>query len=61
MTQNGANLTEVSCAGVKRAIEQFADGDKDPVSGRFTSISAAFDFFGVRAFVVRPEQQGVAQ
>ena len=61
MTQNGANLTEVSCAGIKRAIERMADGYKDPATGRYTAISSAFDFFGVRAFVIHPEQQATAQ
>lgn len=61
MTQNGANLTEVSCAGVKQAIDRLADGYKDPATGRYTAISAAFDFFGVRAFIIHPERQASAQ
>jgi hypothetical protein len=57
MTQNGANLTGVSCPGVKQAIERLADGYRDKRTGRFTAISSAYNFFGVRAFVVGPEAQ----
>ena len=52
MTQNGANLTGVSCPGVRRALDQLADGYRDPRTGRFTAISSAFNFIGVRAFIV---------
>jgi len=52
MTQNGANLTGVSCPGVKAAIERYADGYRDPRTGKFTAISSAYNFFGVRAYIV---------
>jgi hypothetical protein len=58
MTQNGANLTGVSCPGVRQAIDRLADGYKDPATGRFTAISSAYHFFGVRAFVIAPETAG---
>lgn len=51
MTQNGANLTGVSCPGVYQAIHRLADGYRDPRTGRFTAISSAYNFVGVRAFV----------
>jgi len=51
MTQNGANLTSVSCPGVYRALHRFADGYRDPRTGRYTAISSAYGFTGVRAFV----------
>ena len=54
MTQNGANLTGVSCPGVKQAIDRLADGYRDPKTGRYTAISSAYNFFGVRAFIVEP-------
>jgi hypothetical protein len=56
MTQNGANLTGVSCPGVLQAIDRLADGYRDPKSGRFTAISSAYHFFGVRAFVLPGER-----
>ena len=56
MTQNGANLTGVSCPGVKRAIDRLADGYKDKKTGRYTAISSAFNFYGVRAFIVQPKE-----
>lgn len=51
MTQNGANLSRVSCPGVRQAIDRFADGYRDPRTGRFTAISSALSFQGVQAFV----------
>lgn len=56
MTQNGANLTRVSCPGVRKAIDHFADGYRDARTGRFTAISSAHDFVGVRAFLAKPDQ-----
>ncbi|SNS30671.1 hypothetical protein SAMN06295912_10461 [Sphingomonas laterariae] len=51
MTVNGANLSRVSCPGVRQAIDKLADGYRDPRTGRFTAISSALGFFGVAAFV----------
>ncbi|WP_449469040.1 hypothetical protein [Sphingobium chungangianum] len=56
MTQNGANLTRVSCPGIRKAIDRFADGYRDPRTGRFTAISSAYDFVGVKAFLAAPSQ-----
>lgn len=56
MTQNGANLTRISCPGIRKAIDRLADGYRDPRTGRFTAISSAHDFVGVRAFLVTPNQ-----
>lgn len=53
MTQNGANVTGVSCPGVRRAVERLADGYPDGRTGRNTAISTAHDFVGVRAFIVK--------
>ncbi len=52
MTQNGANLTGVSCPGVYQAVNRLADGYRDPKTGRHTAISTAYNFVGVRAFVI---------
>ena len=52
MTQNGANLTGVSCPGVYQAVNRLADGYRDPKTRRYTAISSAYNFVGVRAFVV---------
>lgn len=61
MTQNGANLSRVSCPGVRLAIDRFADGYRDPKSGRYSAISSAYDFVGVRAFLVAPQQVAQAE
>lgn len=52
MTQNGANLTGVSCPGVYQAVNRLADGYRDAKTGRYTAISSAYNFVGVRAFVI---------
>ena len=52
MTQNGANLTGVSCPGVKQAIDRLADGYYDKRTRHYTAISSAYNFVGVRAFIV---------
>lgn len=51
MTINGANLSRVSCPGVRQAIDKLADGYRDPGTGRNTAISSALGFVGVAAFV----------
>lgn len=56
MTQNGANLSQVSCPGIRRAIDRLADGYRDPKTGRYSAISSAYDFIGVRAFLAMPQQ-----
>lgn len=56
MTQVGANVNGLSCPGLRRAIDRLADGYRDPQTGRYTAISTAMNFVGVRAFAVRPAQ-----
>jgi hypothetical protein len=60
MTVNGANLSRVSCPGVRQAIDKLADGYRDPKNGRFTAISSALGFFGVAAFVNEPASPAAA-
>lgn len=59
MTQNGADLSGVSCPGVRQAIDRLADGFKDRRTGRYTAISSAYQFFGVPAFVI-PDSRAIA-
>jgi len=61
MTMNGANLSGLSCPGVRQAIDKLADGYRDPKMGRYTAISSAYGFKGVRAFVAQPQQIAQAQ
>jgi hypothetical protein len=61
MTQNGADLSGVSCPGVRQAIDRLADGYKDRRTGRYTAISSAYQFFGVPAFVIRDERAFAAR
>lgn len=59
MTQNGSILTQISCPGVRQAIDRMADGYRDPRTKRYTAISSAHGFKGVRAFVA-PQQTAQA-
>ncbi|ANI79951.1 hypothetical protein [Sphingobium sp. EP60837] len=61
MTQNGANLSRLTCPGIRLAIDRLADGYRDPKTGKYTAISSAYHFFGVRAFVVPPQQTARAE
>lgn len=61
MTQNGANLSALSCPGVWNAIHRLADGYRDRKSGRFTAISSAYSFTGVRAFAVPPPAENASR
>lgn len=57
MSQAGANVNGISCPGLRRALDQVADGYLDPKTKTFTAISAAMKFVGVRAFAIQPEQR----
>lgn len=46
------SLLHVPCVATYQALQQYADGIPDPVTGRNTGISAAFNFVGVPAFVI---------
>ncbi|WP_380879358.1 hypothetical protein ACFB49_21780 [Sphingomonas sp. DBB INV C78] len=60
MTINGANLSRVSCPGVRQAIDKLADGYRDPKSRRNTAISSALGFVGVAAFINDRPATGIA-
>jgi hypothetical protein len=61
MTQNGANLSGISCPAVRQAIDRRADGFKDPDTGRFTAISTGMGFFAAPAFIVGTPPSVIAQ
>jgi hypothetical protein len=56
MTQVGADANAISCPAVRKALEAFADGYRDPKTKRFTAISSALDFYGTKAFAVTPAE-----
>jgi hypothetical protein len=58
-TQNGADQTQISCPGLRAAVEKFADGVPDPKTGRFTALSSAVNFVGVPAYAMK--RQGAGQ
>ena len=43
-----------TCRGIFHALQQLADGDPDPATGRCTSISTQYHFQAIPAFVVEP-------
>jgi hypothetical protein len=52
-TANGAaRVLGYTCTGVYNALYQYADADKDPQSGRCTSISTQYRISAIPAFVV---------
>jgi hypothetical protein len=52
-TGNGAaQVLGHTCQGAYYALYQYADGDPDPQSGRFTSISTQYHITAIPAFVV---------
>jgi hypothetical protein len=61
LTHIAAGVTSISCPGVKRTSELLADGYRDKRTGRFTAISSAYNFVGVRAFVIKPRNQVASQ
>lgn len=61
MTQNGANLSGISCPAVRQAIDRHADGFKDSRTGRYTAISTGMGFFAAPAFIVDSPPTAVAQ
>lgn len=57
MTQAGANANGLSCPAMHKALATYADGYPDRRTGRPAAISAAYHFFGTKAFVVTAEQE----
>ncbi len=52
-TANGAaHVLGHTCQGAYNALQQYADGDPDPQTGRYTSISTQFHINAIPAFVV---------
>jgi len=52
-TANGAaRVLGHTCQGAYYALQQYADGDLDPQTGRYTSISTQYRITAIPAFVV---------
>lgn len=60
MTQDGSDQVGLSCVGVRQAIDKYADGYRDPKTGRFTAISSAMSFHAVPAFVIDQHRTTIA-
>lgn len=58
MTQAGANANGLSCPAMRRALDRFADGIPDARTRRATALSAAYHFYGSKAYVVTREEEG---
>lgn len=61
MTEAGVDANGISCPALRRTVERLADGYKDPRTHRFTAISSAMNFVGVRAFAVKAGERQVAE
>lgn len=53
------DTTGFTCQGIYRALHELADGDRDPETGRCTSISSQWRIRGMAAFVVDAETRSV--
>jgi hypothetical protein len=59
-TANGAaRVLGYSCPGIYHALQQYADGDRDPASGQCTSISTQYRLKAIPAFVVDVATQSI--
>ena len=59
-TANGAaRVLGYSCPGIYHALQQYADGHRDPASGQCTSISTQYRLKAIPAFVVDVATQSV--
>ena len=61
MTQAGANANGLSCPAMRQALVRYADGVPDPRTRKPTALSAAYNFYGTRAFVVTRDEEGTAR
>ena len=53
LTGNGAaRVLGYTCQGAYYALQKYADGDPDPATGRYTSISTQYRIKAIPAFVV---------
>ena len=59
--RNAAYNRGFMCAGLYHAMARVADGHPDPETGQCTSISTAFLFEAVPAFVIRPQLAAMAE
>lgn len=57
---NGAaRVLEYTCNGAYYALRRYADGNPDPATGRYTSISTQYRFKAIPAFVVDVKTESV--
>jgi hypothetical protein len=50
-TANWETGVGFQCPGIYNAVKRAADGLKDPITGEFNGLSAAYDVEGVPAFI----------
>ena len=55
------NRHKFSCPAIYVAAHELADGHRDPETGECTTLSSAFKFEAVRAFINRPDTQASAR
>jgi hypothetical protein len=51
------DATFTSCPALYQAVQKYADGYRDPKTGKCTALSAAFNVAGVAAFVSHPKSK----
>jgi hypothetical protein len=55
-TQANAEMIGFDCPSYVQAIHRLADGDKDPATGKCSSMSTSWDIAAIPAFVIHPEE-----
>ena len=60
-SNGGARVLGFTCPGIYQALNRYADGDPDPQTGRYTSISTQYHFKAIPAFVVDVKTESANQ
>ena len=54
--QASAEMVKYDCPSIYQAIRRYADGYKDPNTGKCTALSTAFQVEAIPAFIIHPEE-----
>jgi hypothetical protein len=54
--QASAEMVKYDCPSIYQAIRRYADGYKDPTTGKCTALSTAYEIEAIPAFVIHPEE-----
>ena len=55
--QSGSEMIGIDCPTFSQAIRRYADGYPDPVTGKCTALSTAFEIEAIPAFIFHPAEE----